>query len=340
MTSDGGLVSNGIFNLWLGEKGELLTSGVNGLHELIDPAGEITARPVEALTNNGHAYRTVPDLTEHTLSITVDGEPVGILPPDHVEGEPFLGFNPDGSFAVAIFRETPVEGDVPSAIIEWLVHYYTPSGGLLGIARRWPRVLWSEFGHDLALGPDGMVYQLVSNPDHSVQIVRLGFAPELLPAPQVEPAATPMPLTPPSLPQEETPLDAGTQAQAREALLSFFTFLSEGRYAEAAPFYGGNYEEIPFGNPVESGEDLGAYWERVCQGVLCLPVSGTTQAEQVAEDEIIFYVEFVMEDGTRFELGACCGANPAEFPPVWQFRYPVKKIAGAWKVMRGPLYMP
>ena len=132
----------------------------------------------------------------------------------------------------------------------------------------------------------------------------------------------------------------GDEQLAREALVSFFTFLSEGRYAEASAFYGGTYEEIPFGSPEESGEDLGAYWERVCQGVMCLPISRVTLAEAAAEDEFIYYVEFIREDGTRFELGACCGTNQAEFPPVWQFRYPIKEIAGAWKVMRGPLYMP
>ena len=86
MLSDGALVSNGIFNLWLGENGALLVSGINGLHELVDSAGEMTARPVEALTYKGHAYRVVPDLTEHTLSITANGARVEILPPYYLEG--------------------------------------------------------------------------------------------------------------------------------------------------------------------------------------------------------------------------------------------------------------
>ena len=66
-----------------------------------------------------------------------------------------------------------------------------------------------------------------------------------------------------------------------------------------------------------------------------------TGFQQVAADQFVFDTVFMNpEDGSRFELGACCGGDPAASPPVWQFAIPVQKIDGVWKVMRAPLYAP
>jgi hypothetical protein len=51
-------------------------------------------------------------------------------------------------------------------------------------------------------------------------------------------------------------------------------------------------------------------------------------------------VMFVREDGTRFELGPCCGATEAEMPPVWQFPYTVIKTNDQYRVMEEPVYIP
>lgn len=90
----------------------------------------------------------------------------------------------------------------------------------------------------------------------------------------------------------------------------------------------------------QEGESPADFWMRACQALLCLPVLNITEGEQVGENEFRFFVEFIGEDGRRFEMGACCGADPAEALPVWQFAFPVKKINGEWKVTRGPLFMP
>lgn len=336
MSSNGVLISNGIFNLWSGEGGELLLSGVNGLYEFLDPAGEIVARPIVGLSYQGHTYRTVPNSAAHTLSIAVDGILVDIAPPYYVE-EPFLGFASDGSFAIAVHKETPVGGEIYGVEIDWLVHYYALSGELMAVARRWPKYIWAEFGHDLAFGPDGTVYQFVSNPDHSVQIVRLGFTQDLPPLTKATPTPAPTLLTPLRPTWEVIPPNAGDAEKAREALLSFFTHLYDGHYAEAGELYGGSFEEL---YARESGEDVAKYWERACHLVPCLPIFNISGGNQRAEDEFLFYVEFIWEDGTRFELGPCCGGSVAMTPPVWQFAYPVKKVDGEWKVMRGPLVVP
>ena len=60
----------------------------------------------------------------------------------------------------------------------------------------------------------------------------------------------------------------------------------------------------------------------------------------MSESEYLFYVVFMQLDGTRFEIGACCGGDPAATPPVWQFAYPIQKVGEVWKVVRGPLFTP
>jgi hypothetical protein len=88
------------------------------------------------------------------------------------------------------------------------------------------------------------------------------------------------------------------------------------------------------------GETDAAYWENLCEILWCLPIAEVTDMEKISEDEYIFYIVFMAPDGRRFEIGACCGGDPAATPPVWQFAYPVWRVEGEWKVMRGPLFTP
>jgi hypothetical protein len=204
---------------------------------------------------------------------------------------------------------------------------------LIGTARQRPQTFYKEWNHHLAFGLDGAVYQLLSNPDHSVQILRLGFSDEL--PPLAQPLLTPTPL---KVLQPSESASTGEE-QARNVLLAFFTELSNGKYAEAATYYGD--EKIEYAREPMPGESMGEYWEYICSTLLrCLPVADITDTEQVSENEFIFHVIFVQPDGMRFEVGACCGGDPAATPPVWQFAYPVRKVDGVWKVMRGPIFTP
>jgi len=297
---------------------------------------------LQALSYYGHTYRLVLVPDEYRYGIEVEGVPIAISPPYYIESDPFLGFYPDGSFALALRQELPVQGEVQSVQIDRLVHYYSPTGKLLGAARRLPEIIWPEFNHELTTGPDGNVYQLVSNPDHLEQIVRLGFAPDDASLPLLpEPTAIPTPVEfSPRLPAWKTPpAGAGDQEIARETLVSFFALLSEKRYAEAAELYGGDFSENPYER--QPGESDAAFWQRVCTAnTLCMPVLLIANEEKLSEEEYLFYIEFLWRDGTRFELGACCGASPAQFPGAWQFAYQVKKVDGQWKVMREPLFVP
>ncbi len=346
---------NAVSSLFFGETGELLVNTGNGLFELLeaappgrDVAGKRSARRLEALSMAGHSYRLTPNPADYTLNLEVDGKAVAIAPPDELAVDPLIGVYPDGSFAVTVYRQLPPQAG--GVQMEKLVQVYSPAGDLLGVARLRPSFIYVEYQHDLAFGPGGEVYQLVSNADHSVEIVRLGFAPEyaaLPPAPELVEMPAPPPATP-RAPLWETPPASSSAAEiARETLVAFFTYLSQGRYVQAAPLFGGSLEEL--GVEIQPGESAAATWERACTQLLtCLPVAEITEEQQVSEDEYLFYVVFASPEGVRFELGACCGASPAEQPPVWQFAYPVKRIeadcpGGAcqvWQVMRPPLYVP
>jgi hypothetical protein len=317
-----------IFSLVIGEKDELLLYGFSGYVELIDEAGEVTQRHLDTLSYYGHTYRIGSyDQATGNIPVYVDGAPFDLPPDFFVEADPFPGFNPDGSFALAGY----IQGtDYPE---ERQVRYYDASGELLGTARQYPQTFYKDFNHHLAFGLDGTLYQLLSNPDHSVQIVRLGFSKELPPVAHM-PTLTPPPLTA-MLPPESAATD---EEQARNALLAFFSNMSSGNYAEGAAYIGVEVSE--YARAPLPGETLEAYWEYICNFLWCLPVAEVTDVEQISEDEYLFYVVFMWPDGRRFEIGACCGGDPAAYPPVWQFAYPVQKIDGEWKVMRGPLFTP
>jgi hypothetical protein len=333
LSLDGDILSNvevpaETFCLLVGEENELLLFGLSGYMELIDAAGEITQRHLDALSYYGHTYQAgAYNEASGQVPIYVDGAPVDIPPDFFIEAEPFTGFYPDGSFALAGYVQ---EADGSA---DRQVRTYNASGELLGTARQYPQTFYKDWNHHLASGPDGAIYQLLSNPDHSVQIVRLGFTADL-PAITATPSATPSPLTT----LQPSVAAATDEEQARNALLEFFAHLSSGDYADAAALFGGEMSE--YAREPMPGETVAAYWEYICNFLWCLPVAEITEVEQISESEYLFLVVFRMQDGTRFEIGACCGGDPAATPPVWQFAYPVRKIDGTWKVMRAPLFTP
>ena len=325
---EGEFVLPGVFNILLGEKGELLASGMGGTFELKNMAGELTYQPLEDLSFYGHTYREgAYDIASGQKPVYVDGSELETAPGFIPDGEPFLGINPDGSFALAGYvPELDYQGDHQ-------VRYYDALGKLLGVARQHPQTFYKDWNHHLAFGPDGSVYQLLSNPDHSVQVVRLGFSGDLPPKPVLG-LSTPVKLMP------IQPNETGETEEeiARNTLLAFFSNLNAGEYEQAAALFGGQMEDF-LRDPLP-GETDAEYWEYACAFLWCLPVAEITEVEKVSGDEFIFHTVFVQPDGTRFEIGACCGGDPAAFPPVWQFAFPVKNSGGTWRVMRAPLFTP
>ncbi len=147
---------------------------------------------------------------------------------------------------------------------------------------------------------------------------------------------------PPLLPTwTVTPAGASELDLARHTLLTFFTLLHDGRYADAALLYGGSYEDLRVQNPDVPPDDAAALWQASCtHQTPCLLVSRIVDEKSITQGEFVFVVEFIWIDGTLFKLGPCCGATEAEMPPVWQFPYTVKKIDGQFQVMEGPVYIP
>jgi hypothetical protein len=220
------------------------------------------------------------------------------------------------------------------------VRYYRAGGNLVGELELPEPAVYAQ--HDLALGPDGRLYFMISRAGRSVEIWRLGFGGEAFPEAEGTPAASPTPLSP-LLPAWETPPPgASDQALARQALVRFFTFLHYERYGEAAALYGGSYDDLPVVREdlPPTAEDKALVWESECALLQCLLVSQVVEETQVSPDEFVFLVEFMNEDGSLFVLGPCCGATQAEMPPVWQWPYTAKRIDGQFKVMAPPVFVP
>lgn len=149
-----------------------------------------------------------------------------------------------------------------------------------------------------------------------------------------QPVNTPQPTTPTSLPS--------TAGEAYDTLVNFLTLLHTKNYAEAAPLYGGDYEQLQVFNPEIDPADHVALWTWACENQLlqCLEVRSATFKE-LRGDTYVFQVEFNNSDGSLFVLGPCCGADETEMPPVSQFEYTVSRNADyEFVVMNPPPYVP
>lgn len=341
LMEQGQVVSNGLNDLWIDGNGNIMVSGFTGLFTLTDASGNLIAKPAEGLAYAGNVYKTGYDSISKRSMIIINDVTIQLEKFYYFYPMPFIGITEDGSFAVAVYVD--ISGGKNNRF-DYLILYYTPSGALVGAARQWRSFISPEANHELAMDTQGNVYQLVSNEDRSVQIIRLGFTGDLAALPEPTPvlSSTPRPTVVPLQPAWETPpAGVSEQEKARQTLVLFFKNLYSKRFAEAASLFGGKYEDLYNVSERQEGEDDAIFWERVCHIYMCAPVIAVSDGDKVASDEYLFYVEF-MDDmfGGRYETGACCGGSPARFPPVWQFPFQVKKIKGQWKVMNPPLWRP
>jgi len=152
---------------------------------------------------------------------------------------------------------------------------------------------------------------------------------------------------------EATPTDtnqAATDASptaspplAQETLVTFFALLHQGRYEEAIPLYGGDYELMQTWNLDVDPADAVTLWQYACEfnGLMCLPILNIVSQTQISPTEIHFLVEFQNDDGSRFILGPCCGTSEEDMPPVSQFEYTVVLGGdGQYRVVELPVYVP
>lgn len=141
---------------------------------------------------------------------------------------------------------------------------------------------------------------------------------------------------------EDSTRDADLQA-ARAALESYFRFLVAGDYAAVIQVYGGGYETLQGWNPDINSEDHAALFERGCSqnGLVCsLSIASEMEVDQATPSVYRFVLELQNPDGSRFQQGPCCGADPTSEPPTTRFEFLVGLTEGGYKVMTLPVYVP
>ena len=141
-------------------------------------------------------------------------------------------------------------------------------------------------------------------------------------------------LTPTSLPS--------TANEAQDTLIKFFDLLNAKQYADADTLYGGDYEQLKIFSSDSNPSDHAKLWADACQlaGLQCLKVR-TATFKNLQGDTYVFQVEFSKPDGSLFVLGACCGSDATEMPPVSQYEYHVtRNTNGKFLVMELPPYVP
>ncbi len=133
-----------------------------------------------------------------------------------------------------------------------------------------------------------------------------------------------------------------TMNEAHDVLVNFLTLLHTKNYQDAAPLYGGEYDQLQVFNTEIDPSDHVALWTWACDNHLlqCLEVRSTTFKE-LSGGSYIFQVEFSNPDGSLFVLGPCCGSNETDMPPVSQFEFTMSRNAeGKYVVMNTPPYVP
>ncbi|HRF48480.1 MAG TPA: hypothetical protein PLC98_12720 [Anaerolineales bacterium] len=148
-------------------------------------------------------------------------------------------------------------------------------------------------------------------------------------------------MTSPTAPTAEPTLDPIEQ-EAANTLRDFLTLLHFRRYAEAAPLYGGSYEDLAgFLGPFAGSMEPVALWQKTCDNYFLqclLPKAVSLDAR--TEASLFFRVSFYNPDGSTFTLGPCCGASEADMPPRSEFSYEVTVSEGHYLVLGTPPYVP
>ena len=129
---------------------------------------------------------------------------------------------------------------------------------------------------------------------------------------------------------------------AQQALLGYFSLLSDGQYSQGAELYGGDYGTLTGWNPDLDPSDRAGLWERGCtmNGLQCLPVHEIVATERIDEDSYRLTVQFENADGSLFVRGPCCGATEEEMPSQSEFVFTVVSQNEGFAVQELPVYVP
>ena len=163
---------NGLSGMAVGENGEVLIELEFGatLYQLTDPAGIYTPKRLEGRVHRGRLYKVVFPY------LIADDSKIEFKFSSNFGGLYFLGTQADGSFYVVqedVVNVSPVE-------VDQTVHYFNAEGRRLGMARVPLAERFIPVTHGLAVGPEGIVYAMITRRDH-VEIVSLNFFEHLEP---------------------------------------------------------------------------------------------------------------------------------------------------------------
>ncbi len=130
--------------------------------------------------------------------------------------------------------------------------------------------------------------------------------------------------------KSEQPTPMPDWQRASEALTTYFSLLNQGKYNEAAGYYGGSYETLAGWNPDLNPENYAQLFGRGCtiNGLVCLAAHDASLVQSV-ENEFKFWVTFANSDGSIF-------SHPASGQT--EFEYTVVLIDGLYRVMELPVY--
>ena len=124
--------------------------------------------------------------------------------------------------------------------------------------------------------------------------------------------------------------------------MAFFKNLSEGRYAEAAEMYAGDYMALASLTSQVPPDDHAGLWKSGCEisGLQCLSIHRIISTEKFSLNEFRITVEFRDMTGSVFVQGPCCGRTAAEMPPVSQFDVYVIERDGRYFATSLPVITP
>ena len=133
------------------------------------------------------------------------------------------------------------------------------------------------------------------------------------------------------------------EESALHVLQDFLGNLHNGKYDQAAQYYGGSYATMTDQNPDIDPNDHATLLQRACtiNGMQCLRAKVIGLEEKFPGEKYVFSIEFLKEDGTLFMFEPCCAGEETNFPPQSVFHFLVKDVdQNKFVVMDMPPYVP
>ena len=132
---------------------------------------------------------------------------------------------------------------------------------------------------------------------------------------------------------------------AEEALVSFFTYLSNQDYKKALTLFelddpANSWEGFASFSLEEDRSDKAKVLKNYCEATGTCLKAKVIETQKGTNDTYDLVVQFLNTDSSIFILGPCCGATKEEMPSQDKFNFKVKKINNIFKVTTAPIYRP